>query len=383
MTSVVISPHNVIDFPEGGGHFWAYMQYARGLCNLGCEVHWLESFRSSGSEEQDADRIAAFSRELERYGLTGKLILYKNHDQSDNNNPPREYVGLEESEAEAVFQNADLLLNFNYRISPALLTCFRRTAVVDIDPGLLQFWLSTGQINLPAHDTYFTIGETVGTTSALIPDCGLPWTYIRPPVCLDLWDYVDSPAGEAFTTVSSWWGDEWIADGKSVYENNKRVSFMEFAALARKTNQPLELAIFFGEGDAEDLRVLATHGWRIRHSTEVTRTPEMYRSYILASRGEFSCAKPSCMKFQNAWVSDRTLCYLASGKPAVVQHTGPSQFLPEGEGLFRFSTLKDAADAIETINVDYARHRRAARGIAETYFDAEQALETVLNCALK
>src|SRR5256885_12568838 len=91
-------------------------------------------------------------------------------------------------------------------------------------------------------------------------------------------------------------------------------------------------------------------GWRIRHSGEVAGTPEAYQAYIQKSRGEFSCAKRSCRKFQNAWVSDRTLCYLASGKPAVVQHTGPSSFLPDGEGLFRFSTPKDAARAFDAIN---------------------------------
>jgi hypothetical protein len=384
MTRVVISPHNVINFPEGGGHFWAYMQYAMGLRQLGCQVYWLEGFRSSGDESRDASRIARFAHQLAHFDLGGELILYKSRDPSDGvNGVPLEYIEVGISEAETIFRQADLLLNFNYRINPDLLACFKHTAVVDIDPGLLQFWLSTDQIDLPAHDTYFTIGETVGTPSALFPDCGLSWNHIRPPVCLDLWNHADNSSGEAFTTVSSWWGDEWITDGKSVYENNKRVSFMEFAELARKTNQLLELAIYFGEGDTDDLRVLENNGWRIRHSKDVTQTPQMYRSYIFGSRGEFSCAKPSCMKFQNAWVSDRTLCYLASGKPAVVQNTGPSTFLPDGEGLLRFSTLDEAADAIETVNMDYAKHCRAARGVAETYFDARQSLETILNCALR
>ena len=108
----------------------------------------------------------------------------------------------------------------------------------------------------------------------------------------------------------------------------------------------------------------------------------MYQSYIQRSRGEFSCAKPSFMKFQNAWISDRTLCYLASGKPVVVQNTGPSSFLPNGEGMFRFSTLGEAADALATINADYARHCRSAREVAEAYFDGRQVLERILNFAL-
>jgi hypothetical protein len=133
--------------------------------------------------------------------------------------------------------------------------------------------------------------------------------------------------------------------------------------------------------DQEHRRLLESHGWRIRHAADVAGTPEAYQSYIQGSRGEFSCAKPSCMKFQNAWVSDRTVCYLASGKPAVVQDTGPSAFLPTGDGMFRFSGIEDAAEAFVTINASYQRHCRAAREIAETYFDGRKIVETILNSA--
>jgi glycosyltransferase involved in cell wall biosynthesis len=133
----------------------------------------------------------------------------------------------------------------------------------------------------------------------------------------------------------------------------------------------------------EDRQLMESHGWRIRHSRDVAGTPEMYQAYIQGSRGEFSCAKATCMKFQNAWISDRTLCYLASGKPVVVQDTGPSAYLPSGEGLFRFSTLGGAVEALASINAEYERHCRAAREIAEAYFDAGQVVERLLNCALK
>lgn len=380
---VVISPVNVANYLEGGGHFWVYMQYAHGLRQLGCDVYWLENFGSCGDRDRDGSRIAKFVERMERYGLTDKLILYDNNMRTAGYSAPYEFIGITKSRAEEVMQQADLLLNFNYKIDPALLSYFQRTALIDIDPGLLQVWMSKGQISVPQHDVYFTIGETVGTPSALFPDCGLPWIHIRPPVCLDLWPYIYNPHCEAFTTVSHWWGDEWVTDGKSFYENNKRVSFMEYAKLANKTEQVLELAAFFGNGDAEDMRILSNNGWRIRHSPDVTSTPEMYRSYIQQSRGEFSCAKPSNMKLQNAWVSDRTVCYLASGKPAVVQNTGPSSFLPNSEGMFRFSTLGEAVNAMDTINADYERHCRAARELAETYFDADRILRQVLNSALR
>ena len=89
--------------------------------------------------------------------------------------------------------------------------------------------------------------------------------------------------------------------------------------------------------------------------------------------------KPSCVELQNAWVSDRTLCYLASGKPVVMQDTGPSAFLPNGEGMFRFSTVDEAAAALAMIDADYERHCHAARSIAEAFFDSERALSDMLN----
>src|SRR6185295_808582 len=134
--------------------------------------------------------------------------------------------------------------------------------------------------------------------------------------------------------------------------------------------------------DAEEGRDLQRRGWRVRLATEVAGTPEAYQSYIRRSRGEFSCAKPSCLKLQNAWVSDRTLCYLASGKPVVVQHTGPSALLPDGEGMFRFSTPEQAAAALSAVNADYERHSRAARRLAEEIFDAKKILPDLLARAL-
>ena len=110
-------------------------------------------------------------------------------------------------------------------------------------------------------------------------------------------------------------------------------------------------------------------------------SPQAYRDYIRRSSGEFACAKPSCMFFQNAWVSDRTLCYLASGRPVVVQDTGPSRILPNGEGMFRFSTPEQAAEALDAMNADYPRHCRAARELAEDVFDAKAIAARILEIA--
>ena len=380
MATVVISAYNVANTPDFGGHFWVYMQYARGLRSLGCEVYWLERLRCDDRRRDPSAAAATFFRRMERYGLGGRAMLY----EVDGG---LRFIGMSNAVAQRVLRRAELLVNFHYAIDPELLSRFRRTALVDIDPGLLQFWIDRGQLEVPPHDIYLTIGETVGTQAARFPDAGLSWTHIRPPVCLDLWPYTYTPGSRRFTTVSSWLGGEYVADGGRVlFENDKRVSFLRFADLPSRTTAELELALYFkrarGAPDAGDRALLEAKGWRVRHALEVASTPESYRAYIAGSRGDFSCVKPSCVRFQNAWVSDRTLCYLASGKPAVVQDTGPSSFLPSGEGMHRFSTVDEAVAALATIEANYERQCRAARAIAEEFFDARVVLAELLDVAL-
>ena len=395
--TIVISVYEVANFPEGGGHFWVYLQYALGLRRLGCEVYWLEQVRSARDAATRDGPLSIFRERMRRFGLEDRLLLYVLDRAGDGTSSPR-FVGRTRSQAEAILRRADLLLNFHYAIDPRLLDCARRTALVDIDPGLLQFWIGSGQIAVAAHDRYLTTGETVGTPGTRVPDCGLHWLHVRPPVCLEFWPFVYHPRAHWVTTVSSWASHDWLkmTDGGTtiVRENTKRVAFLPFVELPLNTSQPLELALYLVDRDptqahraqaAEDAReraLLERNRWRVRDSREVAGSPEAYRSYIQRSRGEFSCAKPSCVDFQNAWVSDRTLCYLASGKPVVVQDTGPSSFLPHGEGMFRFTSLDQAVQSLEEVNARYALHCHAAREIAVAYFGSDRVLEGVLNAAL-
>src|SRR5438552_15081869 len=189
MPTVVLAAYNTAGFAEGGGHFWVYLQYVLGLRQLGCDVYWLEGFRATGRADREAAALAKFRERMQRYGLGAKFFVFRTDAETPSSELPTSYVDANREEAEAVFERADLLLNFHYAINPALLAHFRRTALVDIDPGLLQFWISRGQLVVPPHDCYFTTGETVGTPAALFPDCGLPWIHSRPPVCLEHWPY--------------------------------------------------------------------------------------------------------------------------------------------------------------------------------------------------
>jgi hypothetical protein len=235
--------------------------------------------------------------------------------------------------------------------------------------------MANGNLSVAAHDRYFTIGETVGTPAALFPDAGVPWIHLQPCVALDWWPVAPCPADAPFSTVTHWWG-EWMADGADAYANDKRSGFLPFLDLPARVPQRLALAVSWYA--REEVRELETLGWELRHAFEVAATPQAYQAFIQASRGEFSCVKPSCVRLQNAWISDRTLCYLASGRPAVVQHTGPSRILPDAAGLLRFRDLETAARQLREADERHDHHARAARALVEEHFDARQVTRRLL-----
>ncbi len=365
---------NALKYPEGGGHLWEYLNWALGLRALGCEVIWLEVAPTTPAHQVQG-KVAALKSRLQRYGLAERVALCS----YDGEPLPQDAAeGCLDLEAAA---DADLLLNLRYGIRSEVVGRFRRSALVDIDPGLLQVWMSKGLISLAQYDLYFTTGETVGQPGTRIPDVGLKWQYASPCVALEWWPRqaaVDGP----FTTVTHWHMDEWEEDADGLYSNDKRTGFLPFLDLPRSTAQPLELAILLGMYDQDERVMLQERGWRVRDPREVASTPEDYQRYIQASRGEFSCVKPSCIRLQNAWISNRTVCYLASGRPALVQHTGPSRFLPDSAGLFRFRDVEEAARFLETVAGDYDRQCDVARALAEEYLDARKVLGSVLERAL-
>jgi hypothetical protein len=344
---------------------------------LGCEVTWLEECgREIPATERQA-RVRALKARLEPYGLADRLAVVLTG--GDTSVP----AGVEGCLDLAAAAEADLLLNASYRMPPEVVGRFRRSALLDIDPGMLQRWISRGEIRVARYDLHFTIGETVGRPGAAFPDAGLRWFHTKPCLALDWWDTQRAAPGAPFSTISHWYMHEWVEDDDgTVYENNKRRGFEPYFDLPRRTGQPLELALCLGPGDEREREMLQAHGWSVRHAHDVAGTPWDYQEYIRRSRGEFSCAKPSYRRLRTAWVSDRTLCYLASGKPVVIEDTGPSSYLPSGEGMFRFGTPDGALAAIEAVNADYERHCCAARALAEEFFDAKSTVTALLDVAL-
>jgi hypothetical protein len=375
-TTVCIAPVRTLEYPEGGGHLWEYLNWALGLRALGCKVIWLEAVAPNCPLAKLRAKVSALKLRLNHYELVNALALYSLSDRP----APTDSTMMECVDLDAA-TDADLLLSFRYDTPSDIVNRFKRSALLDIDPGLSQVWISKGRMTLTPYDLYFTTGETVGAPGTRIPDLGLKWIYTRPCIALDWWSSREANNEAPFTTVAHWYAGGWLEDDANAHLDDKRSGFLPFVEMPSLTSQPLELALDLKPPD-EQWRMLETRGWRVVDAHEVAATPWDYQSYIQDSFGEFSCAKPACLKLQNAWLSNRTLCYLASGKPAVVQHTGPSGFLPESAGLFRFHDLQEATRCVERVVSEYEKQCKLSRALAAEYFDARHVLRVLLERAL-
>jgi hypothetical protein len=369
----------LVRFPLGG-HVLSQLNLIDGFLQLGYEVVFVEHYGWTQScydphartwTGDPAYGIKEIERHFHRLGLTHWSYI----DEADR------YHGLGRSELRQACLESALLFSVGSTTWVDEFRECRSRVYFDIDPGFTQFRMrekptlpSAAYASPYEFDFHFTIGERIGRPDCGIPTHGLRWRPMRNPVSLNLVHPRITPAAQRFTTVMNW-----TSYGDITYEGvrygQKDVELMKLVDLPKRTDAILELALV---GENLPMAELRAAGWHLNDALQVTRTVESYLGFIARSRGEFSVAKEAYVKTRCGWFSDRTAAYLASGKPAIVQDTGFSSSLPCGEGLFAFTRADDAAEAIDAINSDYVRHCRAARQIAEEYFDAKKVLARML-----
>lgn len=350
--------------PGNGGNAWTRLSFVRGLERLGFEVCFVEQL-----ERPSAESNAYFDRVCAQFDLRGALV---------SANGVRGYAW---DELVAFAERADLLVNIGGHLTlEPLKRAPRRKVFVDDDPGYTQFWHAAGALGdrLAGHDTWFSFGANVGRRECTIPAGDVDWRATRPPVVLDDWPVATSSAADRFTTVASWRGPYGRVEHEGFLYGQKAHEFRKVSALPMRTTAEFELALDIHEADEDDRRSLDAQGWKLVDPRAVAFDPLAFRNYVQSSDAEFSVAQGIYVETRSGWFSDRTVRYLASGKPAVVQDTGFDDVLPVGEGLLPFRTADDAVAAVEAIRTDYERHSRAARALAEAYFDSGLLLERLL-----
>jgi hypothetical protein len=363
-----------------GGQAWASLQYLLGFRALGHDVYYLEDCgRSSWVyiwEKEDwtheLEYPAAYVHAcLEPFGF-GDRWIYRDNYRS---------LGLPREPFLEVCADADLLLLravplWNWRKE---YDCPRRRAFIDVDPGFTQITLANGDQGwlegVARCERRFTYGQRIGAADCPVPDAGGPWLKTLPPVFLPEWPLAEGE-GTKFTSVMRWQGfKEVVYDGVSYGQRDRE--FENFLKLPSLTAQKFLIAQMGIKPEW-----LASHGWEVVPGEVISQMPISYREFIQQSRAEFSVPKNGYVKMRGGWFSDRSVCYLASGRPVLIEDTGLRDWLAVGDGVVTFSNLGEAAAGIDRLNADYPRHRSAARQLAEDRFSTDVVLKSLLLDAL-
>jgi hypothetical protein len=362
-----------------GGLSWHHLQYLVGLRRLGHKVTFFEHYGWADSCYDPARNIMtpdpsygiAYLRELLRpYGLDNDWC-YLAQDGSA--------YGLPRDRLAQLCRECDVYFNLsNINWIPELEQC-RRRVLVDTDPVFTQIGAHGLGGPYSRYDLLLTYGENVHQPDSTMPTGGTQWIPTRQPVVLDLWPVEGANRSAPFTTVMNWstLGDQ-QHDGK-VYGQKDR-EFDPFFSLPMTSGQSMEIAVKVPPNLGARL---AEGGWRVTDPLEVTRDPYTYQRYLRSSRAEFSVAKHGYVVTRCGWFSERSAAYLASGRPVVVQDTGFSDWLETGSGIIPFKTPEEALAGVEEINRRYDFHCRAAREIAQEYFDARKILPPLIQRAME
>ena len=354
-----------------GGVTWCSLMYLLGLRALGHEVFYVEDTGECVYDPEQNTRaldpcyaLRYIDAALRPHGL-GDAWSFVNYDGS--------YHGAPRERVADYARTADLLINLSggtwfWRDEYVRIP---RRIFIDSDPAFTQLSIAKNEDWYVAFfrgfSHLFTFGSNIGTDTCPVPTGEFTWQKTWQPVVTSLWHSSDRPRRDRYTTVMSWTIESFTDLG-----GNKDVEFLRFVDLPTRTGPRFELAV---NGPR---RFLEQHGWATLPAMDVSRTPDGYRDFIRTSRGEFGVAKHTYVATRCGWFSDRTECYLAAGRPAIVQDTAWTRNLPSGEGLLAFGTADEAADAIARVDADYARHSARASDIAREHFEATRVLSSLI-----
>jgi hypothetical protein len=357
--------------PWQGGATWAVLQYLLGLRRLGWDVFFVESLDLSRSEADDSVKYC--TEVMDRFGFTGRWALI----ETDSPNS----AGMERVELDAVAAAADILINVSGTLGDRdLLEPIGVRVFLDLDPAFVQLWHDVEGIDmgLDAHTHFVTLADTIGEPDCLIPTCGRTWIPTLPPVVLEEWPLATEMHHERVTTIAHWRGYGSIEHG-GIHFGQKAHSWRPLFELPQRTQEHFEPALEIHQGDENDLRALKKSGWTIHDPISVAATPDGYRHFVQDSKAELCVAKSGYVVSGSGWFSDRSACYLASGRPVIAQDTGFGRRLPTGDGLFEFRNTEDVVEIFDELRRRYRHHQLAARDIAEEYLDSDRILQHLID----
>lgn len=389
------------------GVAWDYIQYVVGLQRMGHDVYYIEDsgewpYTLDGGPNGDQWVATSCERNVRhlqavfsKYGLEDCWAYYFPYN--------KQWYGMRDKKRSEVVETADLLINVSGSLHhPERYARRARMAYIDSDPGFTQLKLLRGDVKfarrVAAHDVHFSFGECL--PDVLTEKLAYQWLPTRTPIVLAEWHCPEQGTGP-YTTVMNWTSYPPIVYDDLVF-SQKDTEFISFLPLPSVVH-PIHLQVammrlqhanwqthmrkiveqspFAFAGREGPRALLKANGWDLVDSQVVCGDMESYRTYIQQSRGEWSVAKGGYVTAQSGWFSCRSACYLAAGRPVVVQDTGFGQVLPTGRGVIAFRTIEEAKHALEEVEGNYEAHSRAARELAATYFEDYTVLQALIENA--
>ena len=375
-----------------GGVAWDYFHYVLGLHELGHEVYyhedtWVWPFDPlKGYLVDDPQYTVDFISDFfKTYApdLSDRWHYLLLHDKS---------YGMTRERFDEVARTADIFLNVSgacftpENLGPKCLKVF-----MDTDPGYNQIMLSerfqwSENVErwckqVADHDRHLTYAENVYGDDCVIPRMNFDWRPTRCVVTLPPWKAVRDnppPADAPFTTVMSWGWFGGALKYKGIEYMAKVPEFERFQKLPSRVPEIPLLVAMGGQTHKAPMDKIRADGWQIIGAQQPTLTASNYLDFIAKSAGEWSIAKNVYVDTRSGWFSCRTACYLAAGRPAVVQDTAWSRFIPSGEGLIAFTTMEETVEGLRRVADDPVRHRKAAYEVAREYLTPERVLTPMI-----
>lgn len=354
--------------PGQGGASWAVLQYVLGLRRLGHDVVFVEPAAATPAT------LTYFDALVTRFGLRGRAALVDPVTGAS--------TGIARTRLLELAAGADLLLNISGVLTDEeLLSAIAVRAFLDLDPAFTQLWYAAEGIDMgfDRHNRFVTIGGRIGSDGCSVPTCGRDWITTLQPVVLEHWPVAERIEHHALTTIAHWRSYGSIEHG-GVHYGQKAHALRALLALPQHTDARFALALGIHADEWRDLAALDEHGWELLDPGLLTHSPDAYARFVRGSWAEFGLAKSGYAASKCGWFSDRSICYLASGRPVLALDTGFGPDIPTGAGLLAFSTADEALAGIAELRGDYEHHRRAARALAEDVFDSDRVLEGLLAC---
>ncbi len=367
-----------------GGQAWLYLNWIRALRALGHDVYyveddtvWLYDPVTNLVTDDCSYAVAHIARCMQRIRMSDRWA-FRFPGRKDG------CWGLSDMQLKSLYATSDAVLNIGG--CTALRDEHAAADVrvyVETDPVTVELRLASGDPTdawvLADHNVFATYGENYGAPDCGVPLLGISFLRTRQPIDLELWPAAYTPQAERFTTIGNYRQDgNDVSYQGEIYAWSKHLEWQRIADLPARSPQRFELALH--AEDPEDVQFMRSKGWEVRSPLQFSLDVfGAYPEYIRGSRGELTVAKDQNVRLRSGWFSERDACYLASGKPVIAQETGFSHIIPTGEGLFPFTNSDEALQAVECINNDYSRHCKAARELAEEYFDGPKVAARLLD----